>query len=194
MSDTVKRADPRMARPDRDDPHSDERPGENRAFSQRDWEIANQPTNPEKRRALRERWATSLLPNLPKKAGWHRCWVSTSHPTDTVERRISNGYRVLKEDDLKTEGWTGNQSSVKDGSSVGRDVRCRELVGMECTEEDYQSYMREMHFDLPRDMAASIYEGLNEGGERIREAGGRVEIGEGLRDLARYSRPDRQFE
>lgn len=186
--------DPRLARPDRDDPHSDARGGDERAYSNRDWEEANRPTDPERRRAFRERWSATHLPNLPKKDGWHRCWVSTNHPTDTVSRRIALGYSVLKLEDVKSSGWNPEQASVKDGGSADGTVRWREMVGMQVPEEEYQAYMREFHHDAPRDMASSIYDGLNETGERVREAGGKIELGEGFREMSRFRRADRQFE
>ena len=35
----------------------------------------------------------SVLPNLPPVTGMHRCWVSTTHSTDTPQRRRRYGYR-----------------------------------------------------------------------------------------------------
>ena len=186
--------DPRMARPDRDAPHDDRRGGENRAFSNRDWEQANTPTDPERRRAFREKWAQTHLPNLPPRAGYHRCWVSTNHPTDTPARRIALGYNIIKLEDVKSAGWAPEASSVKDGGAVDGAVRWREMIGMECTDEDYQIYMREFHFDAPRDMARDIYAPLEEMAGRVREAGGRVEIGDGFQEMLRYRRQDKQFE
>src|SRR6185312_7870063 len=110
--------DARLRRPNRDDPHDDRRAGEGREFSNRDWEKANAPTDPERRRAFREKWAQTHLPNWPKKAGWHRCWVSVQHNSDTPARRLALGYRFIMLDEIKdTEGWTPEQSSVKDGST-----------------------------------------------------------------------------
>ena len=186
--------DERMARPDRDAPHSDHRSGSSREFSNRDWEQANAPTDPEKRRAFRERWSQTHLPNLPPKEGFHRCWVSTNHPTDTPARRIALGYRVIMLDDVKTAGWAPEAASVKDGGNVDGAVRWREMIGMECTQDDYQSYMREFHFDQPRDMEKDIYNTLDQAAAEVGERGGRIDIGEGLREMIRFRRPPQQFE
>lgn len=167
---------------------------EERAFTRRQWDEANAPTDPERRRRFREKWAQTHLPNLPKKPGFHRCWVSTNHPTDTVARRINLGYRVLTSEDMKGTSWAPEQASVKDGASVDGTVRWREMVGMECPEELYQEYMREFHHDQPRDMVRDIYEPLQETGERIRDAGGNVTFDEGFREMMRFRRPDKQFE
>lgn len=186
--------DPGMARGDRDEPRSDTRPGDNRAFSTRDWEQANAPTDPERRRMMRERWNAAYLPNLPKKEGFHRFWCSSTHPTDTVARRIALGYRVLTLDDVKGTGWAPEQSSVKDASAPDNVVRWREMVGMECPVDLYLEHLREFHHDQPRDMVRDIYAPLEETADRVRESGGRVEFGEGFQEMARYRRQDFQFE
>lgn len=187
--------DDRMARPDRDAPRSDARRGENRALSQREWETANAPTDPERRRAFREKWSATHLPNLPKKDGWHRCWISTNHPTDTVARRIALGYRILTLDDVKAAGWNPEQSSVKDAAPVDNVVRWREMVGAEIPEDEYYQIMREFHHDQPLDMMRDIYAPLEETADRVRESGGKVEFGDGFQEAMRgRRRSDVQFE
>lgn len=186
--------EPRMARPDRDQPHSDSRGGDSRVMSQREWETANAPTDPERRRSFREKWSATHLPNLPLKAGWHRCWVSTNHPTDTPARRIALGYSVLMLDEVKGSSWAPEADSVKDGTSVDGAVKWREMIGMQCPESLYQEYMREFHFDQPRDMARDIYAALNQAGDEVRERGGRIELGDGFQEMNKFRRPDRQFE
>src|SRR6185312_12430634 len=184
--------DARLRRPNRDDPHSDRRAGEGREFSNRDWSEANAPTDPERRRAFRERWAQTHLPNLPKKDGWHRMWCSTSHPTDTVARRVALGYRVVMLDEIKdTAGWTPEQSSVKDGATIDGAVRWREMIALEIPEDMYQEYMREFHHDAPLDMQRGIVGGLQQTGENIRDAGGRVELGDGFENMSRFVRAPR---
>lgn len=191
---TEKPRDAGLAR-DRDEPHDDRRAGSSREFSNRDWEHANAPTDPDRRRKFREKWAQTHLPNLPIKDGWHRCWVSTSHPTDTPARRINLGYRVIQIDEIREQaGWMPEASSVKDGSNVDGTVRWREMVAMECTQELYLEYMREFHHDQPRDMVRDIYSGLQQTAEEVRDRGGRIEFGDGFGELARNRRPPSQFE
>ncbi len=193
-SHTSPSPDPGMSRGDRDEPRSDTRPGDNRAFSAREWDQANVPSSPEQRRAMRERWNQAYLPNLPKKDGWHRCWVSTNHPTDTPARRVMLGYTILTLDDLKGTGWAPEQASVKDGSSPDNYVRWREMIGMQCPIDLFMEHMKEFHDDQPRDMVRDIYAPLEETADRARESGGRVEFGEGFREMMRFRRQDTQFE
>lgn len=185
--------EPRMQR-DRDQERSDDRAGAGREFSNREWEQANAPSSREERRAFRERWSQTHLPNLPKKDGKHRCWVSTSHPTDTVARRVALGYRVLTLDDVKGSSWSPEASSVKDAASVDNTVRWREMVGMECSEELYQQYMREFHHDQPADMERDIVGQAEAAGEQIRDSGGRIEMGDGWKQMAQHRRAPKQFE
>lgn len=188
-------AEPTLARGDRDAPHADDRGGEGRAYSTREWETANAPTDPEERRRFRERYSQKTLPDLPKKDGWHRFWATTANASDTPESRARLGYRFLKLSDLEVEGWAqASDGSIKDGAGVDGFVRCREMIGMEIPEVEYQRAMREFHHDLPRDMARDIYVPLQETQERILDAGGKVEFGDGFREMLRYRRADRQFE
>jgi len=189
--------DERLNRRDRDDEYEDRGSRYNsREYSNRDWENANAPTDSARRRAFREKWAQSHLPNLPKREGFHRCWVSTSHPTDTPARRLALGFSILKLEQLVAEGagWAPEASSVKDAGSLDGAVRWREMIGMECPEEYYQDYMREFHHDMPRDMARDIYEPLAELRERAMDQGGRMMVGDGFKEMQKFRRQPKQFE
>jgi hypothetical protein len=193
----AEQTDSRMSRRDRDEGFEDRNAGYNtREFSNRDWDNANGPTDPARRRAYREKWAQTHLPNLPVRDGWHRCWVSINHPTDTPARRLALGYRIITLEQLKTEGtsWAPEAASVKDAGSIEGAVRWREMVGMECTEDDYQEYMREFHHDQPRDMARDIYEPLMALQERAGDAGGRITVGDGFKEMQKFRRSPKQFE
>lgn len=158
-------------------------------------EQAAEMTDPVRRRAIRQRWAESVLPELPIENGWHRCWVSTTHPLDTPQRRRRYGYRFLKYEDINKYGWSADVDAVKDGAFSGA-VMWRELVAMECSMQDYEDYMREFHFDQPYEQAQGIYQNLDETADRARERGGRVTFDEGMEDMKRRIArpPPRQFE
>jgi hypothetical protein len=141
-------------------------------------------SEPLRRRQFQDRWNESLLPSLPPKTGFHRCWVSTSHPVDTPQRRKRNGYNFVMLDDVKHEGWSAEANSVKDGVMAGA-VMWREMVAMETTAENYEAYMREFHFDQPREQAQGIFDGLDALGDEARQKGGRITLEEGMHDLRR---------
>jgi hypothetical protein len=179
----------------RDDSIEASRGGHDRAFGPDDWDRAAQRTDPERRRQIRAVMDDTLLPNLPKKDGWRRCWVSTNHPSDTPQRRLRLGYRFLKYDQVRREGWDADEYRVKDASNIYTEcVMWREMVAMETDEENWTAIMRENHHDAPMDQAQSIYENLQAAGEEIRDRGGRTQMAPGMETLRQFRGPPKQFE
>jgi hypothetical protein len=81
-------------------------------------ERAAEMTDPERRRSIRARWSEGVLPDLPPINGWHRCWVSTTHPIDTPQKRKRYGYRFVKYDDINALGWSADVDAVKEGQDA----------------------------------------------------------------------------
>jgi hypothetical protein len=158
-------------------------------------EQSMQMTDPERRREIRRRWSESILPNLPKQAGWHSCWVSTTHPIDTPQRRRRYGYRFMKYEDLTKEGWAADVDAIKDGHFAGA-VMWRELVAMECTVADYNAYMREFHFDQPAEQVEGIFAGLDQTGDEAKRRGGKITLEEEMIEMRKRMQrpPPQQFE
>jgi hypothetical protein len=156
----------------------------------------HQLTDPERRRAIQRRVEQLVLPSLPEKGGWHRCWVSTTHPLDTPERRLRAGYTFVREDDVRGSGWMADRAAIKDAEQVEGKVRWRELVLMEIPVVEYNEYMREFHHDMPYDMTQGIFSGLDEMGDKAKSKGGKVTLEEGMEQLRRriQTPPPRQFE
>src|SRR5262245_61932687 len=136
----------------------------------------------ERRRKLREMWDERILPDLPHSAEWHRCWVSTSHPIDTPQRRRRFGYRFVKMDDVRALGWSADVLAVKDGQFEGA-VMWRELIAMEIPQQTYEDYMMIYHFDMPQEQARGIVDNLDALDDRIRGKGGRVELESAMEDM-----------
>lgn len=160
-----------------------------------EWDAAAAATDPEKRTRMREIFRDSVLPNLPHREGFHRCWVSTTHNSDTPQRRLRLGYWFYKLEDAKSENWHADEFSVTDAQSVFHGcIMWREMVAMEIRYEDYCMIMRELHHDQPMDQSRSIYESLDAAGEQIRGRGGRTAMAPGMETLRQFTRPPRQFE
>ena len=176
--------DERMGHQDRDAPRrSDDHATSNmRQAETASREADHVASDPIRRREFQDRWNESLLPSLPPKSGFHRCWVSTTHPVDTPQRRRRNGYTFVMLDDVKHEGWSAEANSVKDGVMAGA-VMWREMVAMETTTENYEAYMREFHFEQPREQAQGIFDGLDALADDARSKGGKITLEEGMRDL-----------
>jgi hypothetical protein len=158
-------------------------------------ERAAEMTDPERRREIQRKWSEGTLPNLPKKQGWHSCWVSTTHPSDTPLRRKRFGYRFINYEDLTQYGWAADIDAIKDGHFAGA-VMWRELIAMECTNQEYEAYMREFHLDQPSEAVEGIFQNLDETNEQARRKGGRITLEEDMADLRkRMQRPPAyQFE
>lgn len=164
-----------------------------REYSNADWARAREQTDPERRRRIREILNEAALPNLPRKPGFHRCWVSTTSSTDTVQRRRRLGYDFVKYEDIAEQGWTADADRVVDGRFAGS-VMWRELIAMEIPADLHHDIMRELHHDRPREQALGIFEPLEETAGDVRQKGGRIEFAEGFEDMRRYVRPPSQFE
>jgi hypothetical protein len=197
---TNKDSDPRVAQSERapmqtarDEPHGIEERMNEREFTRGEWDQAKEDTDPERRARIREVLSQTLLPGLPKKNGWHRCWVSTTHPSDTPHRRQQLGYKFVMYDDVREAGWASDQDAVKDGSGKGA-VMWREMVAMEIPQQEWLYLMRELHHDAPRDMARGITDGLEELAASAKEKGGRVTLDSGFGEIGEFVRPPRQFE
>ena len=66
-------------------------------------------TDPERRRMIRMRFEEAVLPNLPRREGWHRIWISTTHNYDTPQFRLGLGYHFCTYEQLGREGWAVDQ-------------------------------------------------------------------------------------
>lgn len=173
----------------------DEARGARDVYDNDDWDRAAGRTDPERRERIRAVFQDTVLPNLPKKEGMHRCWVSTSHNYDTPQRRLRLGYWFLKLEDAKQQGWHADDFVVTDGTSPYKGfIMWREMIAMEIRYEDYCLIMREVHHDQPMDQERSIYDALDAAGQRVRDAGGRTTMAPGMDTLRQYTRPPRQFE
>jgi hypothetical protein len=176
------KSDERMGRNDREASPRDSESLGSQATTTLEREQPQHLSDPARRAQFRAQWNDSYLPGLPPKAGFHRCWVSTTHPIDTPQRRQRNGYRFVSLDEVKTEGWSAEANSVKDGVMAGA-VMWREMVAMECTTENYELYMQEFHFNQPREQALGIFDGLDGLAAEAKDRGGRITLEEGMNDL-----------
>lgn len=171
------------------------RGGPRDTWSNDEWDEAAAASDPEKRQRIREMLTDSVLPNLPRKDGFHRCWVSTTHNIDTPQRRLRLGYWFYKLEDARKEEWHADEYAVNDSQSVYAGcIMWREMVAMEIRYEDYCMIMREVHHDMPMDQARSIYESIDAAGQQVRDMGGRTTMAPGMESLRQFTRPPKQFE
>jgi|SoimicmetaTmtLMB_FD_contig_31_18324747_length_1281_multi_3_in_0_out_0_2 hypothetical protein len=171
------------------------RGGSRGATSNDDWERDAMRVDPERRRRMQEIFNDSVLPNLPRRPGMHRCWVSTTHNSDTPQRRMRLGYWFYKHEDAQKENWHADEYAVLDASSIYKGcLMWREMVAMETDEDNVQMILRETGHDRPADQERGIYDQIEGAGEQLRHMGGRTSMAPGMERLRAPVRPPRQFE
>ena len=111
-------------------------------------------TAEERRRALRQDWVQEVLPKPPERAGWHRCWLSTTNSTDPIYKRIQRGYQPVKASSIP--GF-GSQYTVTGGEFEGC-IACNEMLLFEIPNQLYNDLMTIYHHDLPAEGEQSIRE------------------------------------
>ncbi|MFA5898610.1 MAG: hypothetical protein WC829_05800 [Hyphomicrobium sp.] len=171
------------------------RGGSGRAYTEEDWSRARGRTDPERRRQMQDRHAQSILKPLPQLKDWRRCWISTTNPSDTPDHRRADGWNFCKPEQLRSEGWSADEFSVKDAKNIYAGcVMQREMIAMERPMLDHFDWMREFHHDQPHDQARQIYEQIQAAGEPVRHAGGRTSMAPGFEEMVKHTRPPSQFE
>jgi len=125
----------------------------------------------DRRRQIRNEWQQSVLPTPPEIPGFHTCWLSTTHPTDTVHRRLKLGYALVRKDEVENfEVERGVQSGTSQYSDY---VTCNEMVLAKIPSEIYQVAMAEFHHYQPRDEERAIRERMGQNASQINEEAGR---------------------
>lgn len=154
----------RSARADRQPPR-DEREYGDRHFAE-DREL----TDEERLAMLRQGFFQVVLPDLPRKPGFHRVWLTTTNPRDTVAGRLRMGYRLLRFEDLGA-GW--EQSKAVSGEYAGC-IMINEMIAAELPEHLYQMFMRELHHNMPREAERGIFGRLDEYKDDLAHKGSRL--------------------
>lgn len=101
-------------------------------------------TDDERVEMLRQSMFQSSLPDLPKKPGFHRCWLTTENPRDPIVRREQLGYRLIKAAELP--GWEFH--AAKSGQYSGC-VMVNEMIAAELPTRLWERYMATNHHEEP---------------------------------------------
>lgn len=95
----------------------------------------------------------TILPTPPKMPGFHTCWLTTTNPNDSLERRFQLGYVLVKPEELQGFAW----SSQKGGASVSADrITVNEMVLAKLPEELYLAYLTHNHHTKPLEQEDAI--------------------------------------
>ena len=138
---------------------------EDRAMSDRAITQRRQLTDGERVELLKRANFQSSLPNLPRIPGYHVCWVSTTHPSDTPQGREQLGYTFITRAEVPEFTYTDQKSDDFPGC-----VTWREMVGMKIPLSTYQLFMEELHHNEPARSEESIFNEALQAGETAAQA------------------------
>jgi hypothetical protein len=167
---------------------SDERGGAERGTQEREFE-EREFSDDEALELFRDSLEQSVLPDLPPMPGYHVCWLTTSNPRDTIQRRIQIGYELITVDTLP--GWDGVR--VKTGDYAGV-VGINEMLAARIPLGRYNKFMREVHHSRPlneelklRSMADDLKNGARQRGLQVEEGDGTADLGQRVAPMPEFT-------
>jgi hypothetical protein len=134
---------------------------------------------------FRQTLYNAVLPDLPEIPGYHVCWLSTTHQSDTIPRRIRLGYEPIKASEVAGFEY----ASIKTGEYEGY-VGVNEMLAFKLPLNLYRAYMQEAHHDEPARQVEAIEAQIDSLRGQAERDGGRIIEGDGMADL-RQSAPSR---
>lgn len=141
-----------------------------REYNDRQFSEDRELTDDERVAMLRSGFFQVALPDLPKKQGMHRVWLTTANPRDPIAARLRMGYRLLRYEDVGP-GW--EQQKATSGEYAGCIV-INEMLAAEITQALYQRYMTELHHNMPREQERGIRGQLELYGEQLAAHGSKL--------------------
>lgn len=135
---------------------------------------------------FRDSLGQSLLPDLPPIPGYHVCWISTAHKSDTVAHRMRLGYQLIRIEECSRDMGPA-ASNTGDYAGI---VAINEMVAAKIPLRLYNRYMQIAHHDQPRanefDIRSSV-ETMRREAEtrdmRILEGDGTAGLGQGAKSM-----------
>lgn len=165
-----------------------------RAQEDRDQTEDRELTDAERVDMLKSALFQAALPDLPKRPGFHRCWLTTTNPRDPIHGRLRLGYTLLRAEHIPEFV----SLATKGGDHAGC-IMVNEMIAAELPIHLYEAFMRECHFDSPMQQEESIYNEAMATGEAAAQAarrGGRMKtpvIEAGTEDMAMADREPPSF-
>jgi len=151
---------------------------ESRAALDRVAKEARELSDDDRVEMFRQQFFQRALPDLPKIPGYHSCWLTTTHPRDSIQGRMRLGYEPVKPEDVP--GW--EYATIKTGEYVGM-IGVNEMLAFKLPMRLYETYMREAHFAAPLREDEKLQAMVDQMKDGIMAAGGAIIEGDGMRDL-----------
>lgn len=124
-----------------------------------------------------------LLPSLPKIPGYHVCWITTTHKTDTVAFRLRLGYSLIHAAELP--GFDGVFLKAGDYAGV---VSCNEMLAAKIPLSLFNKYMAHVHHTLPNEQADKIRVNIELMKQKAKAMGADLIEGDGTEELRSRAR------
>jgi hypothetical protein len=125
------------------------------------------------------------LPDLPRIAGYHLCWLTTTNPRDPIHRRMQLGYEPLTPEDVPGMQY----ASLKTGEYAGM-IGVNEMVAFKLPMSLYEAFMHEAHHNAPLQEEEKLQALVDDMRYQAEKAGAALIEGDGMEDL-RAPQPQR---
>lgn len=125
-------------------------------------------------------WSFDKLPTIPNLPGFKSIWLSTTHPQDTIPRRIRLGYTPVTLDDVPEL----KALATREGEYAGV-IACNEMLAFKLPEERWRRLMTRFHHDQPLEEEVGIKERVMAMREEIALKGGKVLMESGTNELGK---------
>ena len=124
-----------------------------------------------------------VLPDIPEIPGYHVCWLTTTNPSDSIQRRMRLGYEPITAADVPGMEF----ATIKTGDYVGM-IGVNEMLAFKLPMNLYQMYMKEAHHDAPLREEDKLEDVANMLRDQARSTGGALIEEEGSADIRKSAR------
>lgn len=131
---------------------------------------------------FRNQLFNDALPDLPDIPGYHLCWLTTTNPGDTIQRRIQLGYEPVKAEEVPGMEY----ASVKTGEWAGL-IGINEMLAFKLPLSLYERFMQEAHHEAPLREENKLAEVADIMREQAERAGSTMYEGDGMTDMREYA-------
>ncbi len=153
---------------------------ENRGLEDREATEKREISDDERLEMFRMQLFNDVLPDIPPIKGYHICWLTTTNPRDSIQKRMRLGYEPVKPDDVPGAGL--EYATLKTGEHAGL-IGVNEMVAFKLPDSLYQMYMAEAHYHDPLRQEEGIVSMLDGYQEQADRDGGKIIEDEGFRAM-----------
>lgn len=130
---------------------------------------------------FRDSLIQSVLPDLPRIPGFHTCWLSTQHASDTIQKRLRVGYELIRKDEINKDFGPSTHTT----GDYADFVTVKEMVAAKIPLRLYNRYMAEVHHRQPLEAEAGIRATVDQFRGELAERNVDVMMGDGTAGLGK---------